>query len=165
MVLLLNILFSSKLTARVNINCHIQISNRGCLEKEGKFIWDENQLGLKFEDNPSDKIRYYSEVCLRALGFPNVLTISDLQHREKDTVQPWVMELREAYIDVYGFLISNLNLRIGRQPIMWGTSDKLNLTDNLNPEDLQGIFVFGRHLVINAQFLHGFIHGCEYVNG
>lgn len=150
MIIGLIIFFSVPLTAQVNINGYVQTYNRLRLQQDGKFTWNENRLGLKFEGNPSDKIHYYSEVRLRAFGFPNVLTTSDLQRREKDAVQPWGMEFREAYIDLYGFLTPNLDLRIGRQRIVWGTADKLNPTDNLNPDDLEDIFDFGRHLGSNS---------------
>ena len=150
MILLLILLFSAQLIAQVNINGYVRTYNRLRLQQNGKFTWNENLLGLKFEGNPSDKIHYYSEVRLRAFGFPKVMNSVDLQRREKDLVQPWGMEFREAYIDLYGFLTSNLDLRIGRQRIVWGTADKLNPTDNLNPDDLEDIFDFGRHLGSNA---------------
>ncbi|HFE64038.1 MAG TPA: hypothetical protein ENK14_06420 [Caldithrix sp.] len=149
-VLLLIVLFSGQLLAQVNINGYVKTYNRLRLKQDGKFTWNENQLGLKFGGNPSEKIHYYSEVRLRAFGFPGVVSTSDLQRREKDAVQPWGMEFREAYIDLYGFLTANLDLRIGRQRIVWGTADKLNPTDNLNPDDLEDIFDFGRHLGSNA---------------
>jgi len=46
-------------------------------------------------------------------------------------------------------LTSTLDIRIGRQRIAWGTADKLNPTDNLNPDDLEDIFDFGKHLDSN----------------
>ncbi len=149
-ITLITILFSAQLIAQVNINGYVETYNRARLQQEGKFTWNENRLGLKFEGNPSDKVHYYSEVRLRAFGFPTVFTTSDLQRREKDAVQPWGLEFREAYIDIYGFLNENLDVRIGRQRIAWGTADKFNPTDNLNPDDLEDIFDFGRHLGSNA---------------
>jgi len=150
MTLILIVLFFGQLVAQVNMNGYVKTYNRLRLNQDGKFTWNENQLGLKFEGNPSDKIHYYSEVRLRAFGFPQAGNIADLQRREKDAVQPWGLEFREAYIDLYGFLTPNLDLRIGRQRIVWGTADKLNPTDNLNPDDLEDIFNFGRHMGSNA---------------
>ncbi len=57
---------------------------------------------------------------------------------------------REAYLDLYGFLSPELDIRIGLQRIAWGTADKLNPTDNLNPDDLEDIWDFGRHLGSSA---------------
>ncbi len=117
---------------------------------QSKLSWNENTLNLKFEGAPSDGVHFYSEVRLRGFGFPSVSSMTGLQSRAKETVQPWGVEFREAYVDIYGFLTDNLDLRIGRQRIAWGTADKLNPTDNLNPDDLEDIFNFGRHLGSNA---------------
>ena len=48
-------------------------------------------------------------------------------------------------MQLFGFLSENLDVKIGRQRIAWGTADKLNPTDNLNPYDLEDILDFGRH--------------------
>lgn len=148
--LVLVAMLPAQLAAQVNINGYVQTYNRLRLQQDGKFTWNENQLGLKLGGAPSEKIHYYSEVRLRGFGFSRTGRTADLQRREKDAVQPWGVEFREAYIDLYGFLTPNLDLRIGRQRIVWGTADKLNPTDNLNPDDLEDIFDFGRHLGSNA---------------
>jgi len=144
------LLFSFQVYAQISLNGYLRTYNRLRLEQDGKLTWNDNMLGLKFEGTPSDNIHYYSEVRLRSFGFPDVHSTSDLQRREKDLVQSWGLEFREAYIDVYGFVTEDLDLRIGRQRIVWGTADKLNPTDNLNPDDLEDIFDFGRHLGSNA---------------
>jgi hypothetical protein len=66
--------------------------------------------------------------------------------QEKDKVSPWSLFLREAYIDLYGFINPDFDIRIGLQRIVWGTADRFNPTDNLNPDDLEDIWDFGRHL-------------------
>lgn len=149
-ILVILIMLSFQLYAQVSINGYLKTNNRFRMEQDGKLSWNDNTLGLKFEGTPSDYVHYYSEVRLRGFGFPTINQTSDLQRREKDLVQPWGLELREAYIDIYGFLSDNLDVRIGRQRIQWGTADKLNPTDNLNPDDLEDIFDFGRHLGSNA---------------
>jgi len=141
---------AAQLFSQVSINGYLETYNRVRLYDESRFTWNENILGLKFEGAPSDGVHYFSEVRLRGFGFPTVSNMSDLQRQEKDLVQPWGLEFREAYIDIYGFLSDNLDLRIGRQRIVWGTADMLNPTDNLNPDDLEDIFDFGRHLGSNA---------------
>jgi len=149
-ILVILIMLSFQLYAQVSINGYLKTNNRFRMEQDGKLSWNDNTLGLKFEGTPSDYVHYYSEVRLRGFGFSTINQTSDLQRREKDLVQPWGLELREAYIDIYGFLSDNLDVRIGRQRIQWGTADKLNPTDNLNPDDLEDIFDFGRHLGSNA---------------
>jgi len=140
---------SSKAQSDLNINGYIKTDNRLRLDSN-EFTWNENRLNLKFEGAPTDKYHFFSEVRLRGFGFPNVNQSSDLQRQEKDRVYHWGLEFREAYVDLYGFAFDNLDIRIGRQIISWGTADKLNPTSNISPDDLEDIFNFGEQLGINA---------------
>jgi len=45
------------------------------------------------------------------------------------------MELREAY--VLGSLFDNLDVKVGRQIVVWGKSDNIRVTDVLNPLDIR----------------------------
>jgi hypothetical protein len=104
----------------------------------------EFRLDLKAEAKPSDKTRFYADLWLRTWGLPPSARMADLSNWRAD------LNLREAYIDLYGMPFAKLDLRIGRQRIAWGTADKLNPTDNLNPPDLEDIWDFGRHLGSDA---------------
>ncbi len=136
-------------TDGVSITGYIQTDNRIQTESN-KFTWNENRLNLQLEGSPSDKYHYFSEIRLRGFGFPKTSKFMDLQMQEKNEVYPWGLEFREAYVDLYGFGLKNLDLRIGRQIIVWGTADALNPTSNLSPNDLEDIFKFGEKLGINA---------------
>ena len=59
----------------------------------------------------------------------------------------------ELYAEIDEFLLSGIDVRIGRQRIAWGTADKLNPTDNLNPYDLQNPFNFGERIPSDAILL------------
>ncbi len=148
--LCIGICFVGWLDAQISTSGYVQTYNRMRLQQNGKYTWNENRLGLIWEGSFSDRVYVYSKVRLRAFGLPVVNRTADLQRREKDRVLPWTLEFREAYVEVYDFLIPNLDLRIGRQRIAWGTGDGLNPTDNLNPDDLEDIFDFGRHFPTNA---------------
>lgn len=137
--------------SQVQIGGYIKTDIRFRTQQSGLPIsWNDNQLRLELKAVPSDNIRLYSDLRIRAFGFPKAETTSDLQRREKDKVNPWGLEFNEAYADITGFLVDNLDVRIGRQRIAWGTADKFNPTDNLNPDDLEDLFDFGRHLGSNA---------------
>ncbi|MBL7075323.1 hypothetical protein ISS37_08825 [candidate division KSB1 bacterium] len=140
----------SSVKAQLNIGGYVKTDNRFRLQEDYRFTWNENRLNLKGELSPSGETHFYSEIWLRGLGFPTPLEGADLQRRDKSLVAPWSLELREAYLDLYGFLTDDLDVRIGRQRIAWGTADKLNPTDNLNPDDLEDIFDFGAKLGVNA---------------
>ena len=123
---------------------YLQTDNRLYLKGDNDFSWHEYRLALKAEIRAAENVHFHSEVWLRSFGFPRIHHSRDLVR--KDKVSPLNWDFREAYIDLYRFLSDNLDIRIGRQRVAWGTGDKLNPTDNLNPDDLEDIWDFGRHL-------------------
>jgi hypothetical protein len=129
-------------------NGYLLADTRFRLKEDNNFSWQEYRLDLKAEANPLEKTHFFGELWLRSMGFPQIQSSEDLT--DKDKVSPWNIDLREAYVDLYGFLFDDLDIRIGRQRIVWGTADKLNPTDNLNPDDLEDIWDFGRHLGSNG---------------
>ena len=136
--------------AQVEIGGYLQADIRLQTGGDNMFSWNENLLDLKIDAQPTEGAHIYSELWVRSFGFPEVTTSSELMEPQKDKVQPWDLTVREAYLDLYGFLLPDLDIRIGRQRIAWGTADKLNPTDNLNPDDLEDVWDFGRHLGSNA---------------
>ncbi|MCX7973040.1 MAG: hypothetical protein N3B16_00865 [Candidatus Aminicenantes bacterium] len=111
------------------------------------YSFKEYRLELQAEAK-TEKTRFASTLWVRSLGFSVVKDSRDLFVRKK--ISPLEVEIREAYVDLYSFLFPWLDLRIGRQRIAWGTADKVNPTDNLNPDDLEDIWDFGRHLGSDA---------------
>jgi len=116
---------------------------RFLLESPNDWAWNENRLTLKFDKKITSNSKFYSEVWLRNIGLPQINSSADLYN--KGIVDPYNLEIREAYVQIFGFLTKNLDVKIGRQRIVWGTADKLNPTDNLNPYDFEDILDFGRH--------------------
>jgi hypothetical protein len=115
---------------------------RFLLKDKNDWAWNENRLTLKLEKKITDNSKFYGDVWLRNMGLPKLSSSSDLYN--KNIVNPYDMEIREMYVELYGFLFKNLDLKIGRQRIAWGTADKLNPTDNLNPLDMEDVLDFGR---------------------
>ena len=116
---------------------------RFLLKAPNDWAWNENRLSLKLNKKITDNSKFYGEVWLRNIGLPNIASSADLYN--KGIIDPYNLEVREAYVQLFGFLTKNLDVKIGRQRIAWGTADKLNPTDNLNPYDLEDILDFGRH--------------------
>lgn len=125
-------------------NGYLQTDNRVYLLGNNDFSWHEYRLNLRAESSPFEKTHFYSEIWIRSLGFPEIGSSTD--PGDNSILRPLNLDLREAYVDIYGFLRPNLDIRLGRQRIAWGTGDKINPTDNLNPYDLEDIWDFGRHL-------------------
>lgn len=125
----------------------IYIDNR-IRTDDGQWSWNENRLDLSLDKNFENRGAIHANVWLRSFGFP-MLTNSEQLFNQGD-VAPYDISIREAYIDVYDFLVKGLDMRVGRQRIAWGTGDRINPTDNLNPDDLEDIWDFGRHLGSDA---------------
>jgi len=136
----------------VDIGGEFLTDNRFRTEDKNKFTCNENRLSLKLDSGIS-RAQFHAEIWLREQGFSEVSSSSDLQEKDKEKISPSSLEIRELYIDFYRFLSENLELRVGKQRIAWGTADKLNPTDNLNPDDLEDIMDFGRHLGSNSMKL------------
>lgn len=136
----------------IDIGGDFLTDNRFRVKKDNKLTYNENRVSLKLNSDIS-RASLYIETWLKGLGFPEVSQSSQLQDKDKEKVSPWAVEIRELYIDFYQFLSDKLELRVGRQRIAWGTADKLNPTDNLNPDDLEDIMDFGRKLGANSMKL------------
>jgi hypothetical protein len=122
-------------------------------KEKNPWAWNENRLTLKLDKRITDNSKFYSEIWLRNMGLPDIHSSSDLYN--KGIIDPYNLEIREAYVQLNGFLTKNLDVTIGRQHIAWGTADVINPTDNLNPYDLEDILDFGRHRgsdAINLQY-------------
>jgi hypothetical protein len=128
---------------KLKISGELLTDERFLLENKNDWAWNETRLSLNLDKKITDNSKFYSEVWLRSIGLPGITASADLYN--KGIVDPYNLEIREAYVQLYGFLTKNMDITIGRQRIAWGTADKLNPTDNLNPYDMEDILDFGRH--------------------
>jgi len=144
------LMFCGQSLADVHLGGYVETDNRLRLQGGKNFTWNENRLGLKLEGAPSEGAHFYGELVVKGFGFSDAEQSPDLMRKDKSRVMPWAVEFKEAYVDFYGLLLENLDVRIGRQRIAWGTADKINPTDNLNPDDLEDPLDFGRKLGTNA---------------
>lgn len=126
----------------LRIGGELLTDQRFFLKDGNDWAWNETRLDMRL-DKRTDKVKFYGNVWLRNLGGPTTSEITGLF--SKDQINPWNLDIREAYAEVFGFLSDNLDLKIGRQRIAWGTGDQFNPTDNLNPYDVEDILDFGRH--------------------
>jgi hypothetical protein len=112
------------------------------------------KIDLFADLNPNEKVRIFLDSWLTAAwDFPRSFTGTDF-----DEVNPFGYEgllpleivLREAYTDLYAFPFASMDLRAGRQRIVWGTAEQISVIDNLNPSDLEDFWDFGRRLPSEA---------------
>jgi hypothetical protein len=151
---------------KLKLSGELLTDERFLLKNQNDWAWNETRLSLNLDKKITGNSKFYSEVWLRNIGLPNIITLSDLYN--KGIVDPYNLEIREAYVQLNGFLTENLDLTIGRQRIVWGTADKLNPTDNLNPYDMEDILDFGRHrgsdaINLNYYFNYDFSIQCVFI--
>ncbi|RLC24137.1 MAG: hypothetical protein DRH21_05965 [Deltaproteobacteria bacterium] len=138
-----NILKAQDGDNKVKLSGELLTDQRFLLKSPHDWAWNENRLTIKLGKKITENSKFYSEVWFRNIGLPQISSSSDLYN--KGIIDPYNIEIREAYVQIFGFLSPKLDLKIGRQRIAWGTADKLNPTDNLNPYDLEDVLDFGRH--------------------
>lgn len=73
---------------------------------------------------------------------PTPQAFSDLGLRER--LDPWRFESDALYVDFFDLGVDGLDLRIGRQQLIWGSADRFHPVSNLNPLDLEDPTRFGR---------------------
>lgn len=94
--------------------------------------WFETRPSLVFKPVSNDKVDARIGIELRASGFPNTTSVSQLG--EPGAIEPVSVLLGETYVRVYDAL-PGLNLTLGRQLVHWGTADAVNPTGNLVTPD------------------------------
>jgi hypothetical protein len=121
---------------------------------DGVFNRGLLKLDLYADLNPHEKVRLFLDSWLTAAwDFPAALTDVAFEADnpfDYEDLLPLEIVLREAYADLYGFPHSSMDLRAGRQRIVWGTAEQVSVIDSLNPSDLEDFWDFGRRLPSEA---------------
>jgi len=103
------------------------------------------ELRLAFAGNVSERVAYlvrfdayaYPGDRLGGQSFPEAGALGSAFSSEY-----FELNLYEAQVKVSDFLVQGLDLTLGKQRIQWGSADKMNVVDNLNPIDLANFFTF-----------------------
>ena len=135
--------FPHHLWASPDIGGYVETNTRWRPGGGNQYTWNENRVGLKVSVE-TEGASGFSELRFRHIGFADINQSDQL--RDGDRIQPSRLEIYEGYVDIYGLLLDNLDMRIGKQRIAWGTADKLNVVDNLNPDDFEDILDFSQKL-------------------
>jgi uncharacterized protein DUF1302 len=110
------------------------------------FSRNENLIKAQLTLSISDRVKAVADVDFYWYGYSDVKDIqADTLH---ERVDPYRLEANAAYVDIYK-IAPKLDLRIGRQVVVWGTADKFNPTNNLNTLDLSDPLLFGKALANN----------------
>ncbi|MSP62540.1 MAG: hypothetical protein EXR72_19850 [Myxococcales bacterium] len=110
------------------------------------FSRNDNVVKAKLSLNVGSKVKAVADADIVFYGYSDVRDLDSLTLRER--VDPYRLELHAAYLDVYN-LLPHLDLRIGRQVVVWGSADQFSPTNNVNTLDLSDSLLFGRALANN----------------
>jgi hypothetical protein len=89
----------------------------------------------------------YGEVWFRGFGITQPTTYLP-QLQQYSSEPPTYVDVRQVYLEFYSFLLENLDVKVGKQILNWGTADELNVTNNVNPYDLEDPFAFNNKLPV-----------------
>jgi len=112
-ILLLNIAFLH--SQALDISGFVR-NYTGALVNTGEYAIIQNTLDLKFEHSGDN-------IALKANPY--------MWHFYDDTLE---IDLREIYMDIF---FETMDLRIGKQQIVWGKADGVFITDIVSPKDLR----------------------------
>jgi hypothetical protein len=107
------------------------------------FSRNENLIKAQLSLTIADKVKAVADVDFVWYGYSDINDIDASTLHER--VDPYRLEAHAAYVDVYR-LLPRLDLRIGRQVVVWGTADKFSPTNNVNTLDLSDPLLFGKAL-------------------
>lgn len=100
----------------------------------GTVSRNENRLEFFFSYKPNEHIAIVGDIEPVFLGVSQVSTLDDLASQRLLT--PFHLESDAAYVAIIDAL-PGLDIKIGRQIVVWGTADKFNPTNNINADDLE----------------------------
>ena len=99
-----------------------------------EFSRNENRLEFTLRYTPNEHIQFVGNVEPVFFGVARAQYLNDLASRQMLT--PFHIESDAAYVAIFD-LLPNLDIKVGRQIVQWGTADKFNPTNNINPDDLE----------------------------
>ncbi len=157
-VFLLVFLWSPSTVLGLEASGYLRIDKRYPLNTKGPYFLDfYNEFFYRIEGG-GPTTSFVTSLMTRFYSFPRITTLGDLQN--PDRVAPMDLFLWEAYVDIRRFPIQNIDLRVGKQRLNWGTADGFNPTDYFNPEDLSDFLRLTRKLPVESfeatYYLNGF---------
>ncbi|MEX1366873.1 MAG: hypothetical protein AB1Z98_27345 [Nannocystaceae bacterium] len=123
---------ADKLDTRVRIVTSAYFDTARTAERV--FSRNENRLEFYFAYTPNEHLQIVGDVEPVFFGVAQAQELDDLATRQLLT--PFHVESDAAYVALNDIL-PGLDVKIGRQTLVWGTADKFNPTNNINADDLE----------------------------
>lgn len=102
--------------------------------EERGFGRQENRLEYFLKYQPNDHIQLVGDIEAVFFGVSQAQYLDDLATQRLLT--PFHLESDAAYVALLD-IAPGLDIKIGRQTLVWGTADRFNPTNNINPDDLE----------------------------
>ena len=129
---------------------YVESYNRMTIEGPSRFNYNETTLGMTLRAFPTARVLMLGSLQFEAIGIDERLDddrmLDIYEQQDRAVVDPVRLELDEAYVKISGPGLKNLDLKMGKQRITWGTGDQFNPTDNLNPDDFHDPLQFGKKI-------------------
>ena len=103
-------------------------------EPNNRISRNENRLEFYFAYTPNKHVQIVGDAEPVLMGVSQAQELDDLA--TQTLLQRFHMESDAAYVALTD-LAPGLDIKIGRQIVVWGTADKFNPTNNINPDDLE----------------------------
>jgi len=104
----------------------------------------ETTAGLKSKGKFGSNVRMLADVELIFDERPNPQDFSGLTNRA--LLDPWRVESDALFVEFLDVGLDGLDLRMGRQQVIWGTADRFHPTSNLNALDVEDSLRFGESI-------------------
>jgi len=158
LIILLPLMGETEISGRIKMFSSLFLSDnvngQFFSHESGEFAFKRIELRFQLQGDISEKVSYGARLdtfsspdaifstgnsgySIYQWSFPEAGSLGSPEKTE-----PFEINLYEAYIKVSDFLIKNLDLTVGKQRISWGTADKVNVIDNLNPVDFANFLTF-----------------------
>ncbi len=100
----------------------------------GDFSRHETRIEMLFSYTPNEHIQIVGDLEPVFLYFPEQQDLNELTDRR--LMSRFHVESDAAYVAMHD-LLPGLDIKLGRQIVVWGTADKFNPTNNINADDLE----------------------------
>ncbi|MEM9876680.1 MAG: hypothetical protein AAF928_17420, partial [Myxococcota bacterium] len=102
---------------------------------------NENLFGLSFAA-AYGMVSAKADIDFVLYGFiQDVEDIADLSRRE--LTDPYRFDVQQLYVKLEGLGLDGLDVSVGHQQTLWGVGDQFNPTNNVNPDDVEDVLLFG----------------------
>jgi hypothetical protein len=147
--------------AGISLGGAVSTDDRVSTQSNPQLTFEAYRLELTADARPTEAARFHAETWIRSAGLSPSTLASTASLFSTGGIAPVSLDLREAWFELKGFIFDSVDLKVGRQRIAWGTADKLNVTDNVNPLDLSDPWDFGRHLGSDGAQLNVYAGGVQ----